>query len=124
MQIVYMTGQPRFFEFAIADSLEAVPDGATVVAKSSADGMVEQLDEHLFASMTDEEFFTFREVVQQAARSEDKQRAASSRTTTNPVRRFFRSFFRLVAEEELKPTEQPSRNGLPKMIERPVVEFR
>lgn len=92
MQIVYLTGEPRCYAFAIADDSATLPPGAIVLAESTDHSTIEYLDEHLFKTMTDEEFYTFRELTQRAARRE--RRRASARGPVNFLRRFRRAFLR------------------------------
>ena len=75
MQLVYATGQPRFMEFAIASTPDRVPAGARVFAACTAESAEEHLDEHTFGAMTDEEFFTFKQLVHRARQLEAERPA-------------------------------------------------
>jgi hypothetical protein len=70
MQFVYATGQPRNMEFAITSRQDRVPTGATIYATLCGSKAVENLDEHTFNAMSDEEFYTFRSLVQDARQGE------------------------------------------------------
>ncbi|HEY0099188.1 MAG TPA: hypothetical protein VGB76_09560 [Pyrinomonadaceae bacterium] len=73
MQFVYATGQPRNMEFAITSRQDRVPSGATVYATLCGSKAVENLDEHTFNAMSDEEFYTFRSLVQNARQGESAE---------------------------------------------------
>lgn len=80
MRLVYATGQPRFMEFNIASTPDRVPAGARVFAACTADRAEEHLDEQTFGAMSDEEFFTFKQLVYRARQLESqRQRAGGSR---------------------------------------------
>ena len=95
MQFVYATGQPRNMEFAVASRQDRVPSGATIYATLYRSGKaVENLDEHTFNAMSDEEFYTFRSLIQEArqdaahgARHRDDELAAA-----RPLRKIFQWF--------------------------------
>lgn len=70
MQFVYATGQPRNMEFAITSRQDRVPSGATIYATLCGSKAVENLDEHTFNAMSDEEFYTYRALVQNARQGE------------------------------------------------------
>lgn len=70
MQFVYATGQPRNMEFAITSRQDRVPSGATIYATLCGSKAVENLDEQTFNAMSDEEFYTFRSLVQNARQGE------------------------------------------------------
>jgi hypothetical protein len=73
MQFVYATGQPRNMEFAVTSRQDRVPSGATIYATLHRGGQaVENLDEHTFNAMSDEEFYTFRSLVQDARQDETR----------------------------------------------------
>lgn len=73
MQFVYATGQPRNMEFAITSRQDRVPTGATIYATLCGSRAVENLDEHTFNAMSDEEFYTFRSLVQDARQGESAE---------------------------------------------------
>ena len=66
MQFVYATGQPGHMEFATTNRQERVPSGATIYATLCGSKAVENLDEHTFNAMSDEEFYTYRSLIQNA----------------------------------------------------------
>jgi hypothetical protein len=63
MKIVYATGIPRAFEFAIAPAWGALPPEAIVFAICEGEHCHEPWDEYLFQSMSDEEFYTLRGMI-------------------------------------------------------------
>jgi hypothetical protein len=71
--LVTATGQPRNLEFAIVNGREVIPAGAQIYAIFSGEYAFEQLDEHLFDAMTDEEYFTFRTLAQDAREREARR---------------------------------------------------
>jgi hypothetical protein len=73
MQFVYATGQPRNMEFAVTNRQDRVPSGATIYATLCGSKAVENLDEHTFNTMSDEEFYTFRSLVQDARQQQQQQ---------------------------------------------------
>ncbi|HZG52465.1 MAG TPA: hypothetical protein VEZ40_10045 [Pyrinomonadaceae bacterium] len=95
MQFVYATGQPRNMKFAVTTRQDRVPSGATIYATLHGGGKaVENLDEHTFNAMSDEEFYTFRSLIQdarrveaQGARRRDREFAAA-----RPLRKIFQWF--------------------------------
>lgn len=95
MQFVYATGQPRNMEFAVTNRQDRVPSGATIYATLHGGGLtVESLDEHTFNAMTDEEFYTFRSLVQDA-RQKDAQgarRRGDELAAARPLRKIFQWF--------------------------------
>lgn len=74
MQFVYATGQPRNMEFAITSRQDRVPTGATIYATLCGSKAVENLDEHTFNAMSDEEFYAYRALIQDA-RQQQSERA-------------------------------------------------
>jgi hypothetical protein len=75
VHLVIGTGQPRQMDFAIADRREAIPAGWEIYATFSGDYAFAQLDEQLFDAMTDEEFFTFRALADEAREREARRLA-------------------------------------------------
>jgi hypothetical protein len=73
MQFVYATGQPRNMEFAITSQQNRVPTGATIYATLCGSKAVENLDEHTFNAMSDEEFYTYRALLQDARQQQDER---------------------------------------------------
>ena len=72
MQFVYATGQPRNMEFAVTSRQDRVPTGATIYATLCGSKAVENLDEHTFNAMSDEEFYTFRSLIQDARQQQQQ----------------------------------------------------
>jgi hypothetical protein len=73
MQFVYATGQPRNMEFAITSRQDRVPTGATIYATLYGSKAVENLDEHTFNAMSDEEFYAYRSLLQEASQQPDER---------------------------------------------------
>jgi len=62
-------------EFNIASTPDRVPAGARVFAACTAERAEEHLDEQTFGAMSDEEFFTFKQLVHRARQLESERRA-------------------------------------------------
>jgi len=94
MQFVYATGQPRNLEFAVTSRQDRVPSDATIYATLHRGGeAVENLDEHTFNAMSDEEFYTFRSLVQDARQDEARgARRADEHAAARPLRKIFQWF--------------------------------
>lgn len=92
MQFVYATGQPRNLKFAVANRQDRVPSGATIYATLHRGGKaVENLDEHTFNAMSDEEFYAFRSLIQDA-RQKETQGARTGDLAARPLRKIFQWF--------------------------------
>lgn len=89
MQIVYATGSPRYLEFYLAKRREAVPQGATIFAICDGERTIENQDEDLFNAITDEEYFTFRAMVTQAARIESHPCGSTRQSMPSSLRKLF-----------------------------------
>ena len=89
MQFVYATGQPRNMEFAITSRQDRVPTGATIYATLCGSKAVENLDEHTFNAMSDEEFYTFRSLVQDARQQGESVEAPGGATTQKGLNKIF-----------------------------------
>jgi len=70
MRVIYATGQHRHLDFAIADKRADVPAGAVVFALCTAERTIENLDEDLFGAISDEEYYTFRGLVNESGIAE------------------------------------------------------
>jgi hypothetical protein len=93
MQFVYATGQPRNMKFAVANRQDRVPSGATIYATLQRDGKaVENLDEHTFNAMSDEEFYTYRSLVQDARQKETRGGRTGELAAARPLRKIFQWF--------------------------------
>jgi hypothetical protein len=66
-------------EFAVTSRQDRVPSGATVYATLCGSKAVENLDEHTFNAMSDEEFYTFRALVQNARQQSESGSARNDR---------------------------------------------
>jgi hypothetical protein len=80
MQFVYATGQPRNMEFAITSRQERVPSGATIYATLCGSKAVENLDEQTFNAMSDEEFYAYRSLLQDARQQQQQGDGAETRS--------------------------------------------
>jgi hypothetical protein len=76
MQFVYATGQPRNMEFAITNRQDRVPTGATIYATLCDSKAVENLDEHTFNAMSDEDFYAYRALLQNARQQQQQGEGA------------------------------------------------
>ncbi|MCA1566454.1 MAG: hypothetical protein LC803_12600 [Acidobacteria bacterium] len=93
MQFIYATGQPRNMEFAVTSREDRVPSGATIYATLYRGGKaVENLDEHTFNAMSDEEFYTFRSIIQDARQQDEAQGARTGELAARPLRKIFQWF--------------------------------
>lgn len=86
MQVIYATGQPGMLDFAIAEQRRAVPDGATVFAICAGDRVVSQVDERLFAAISDVEYYNYMALLRDALKRE--KRRLRDRNAATTVRRF------------------------------------
>ena len=80
MHLVTGTGRPRNLDFNIVNGREAIPAGTHIYAVFSGEDAFEQLDEDLFDAMTDEEYFTFRALAQEAREREARSPRAETPT--------------------------------------------
>jgi len=98
LHLVIGTGQPRNLKFAIVSGRETLPVGAQVYATFTGEYAFQQLDEHTFDAMTDEEYFTFRALAQDArgreARSRQAEAATHARSLVGKVREWLLSRLR------------------------------
>jgi hypothetical protein len=85
LQIVYATSTPRFLEFYLTDKREAVPAGATVFAICTNDHIIENQDEDLFNTITDEEYYELKAMINEAERIETERKPS----TRNLLSKFF-----------------------------------
>lgn len=92
MQFVYATGQPRNMEFAVTSRQDRVPSGATVYATLCGSKAVENLDEQTFNAMSDEEFYTFRSLVQNARQQGESRNAQNGAATGKGLNKILQWF--------------------------------
>lgn len=92
MQFVYATGQPRNMEFAIASRQDRVPTGATIYATLYGSKAVENLDEHTFNAMSDEEFYTYRALIQDARRQCESAAAGNGNYAPAAIKGLYKIF--------------------------------
>ena len=92
MHLVIGTGQARSLDFTIVSGRDTIPAGARVYAIFSGDYASDQLDEYLFDTMTDEEYYTFRALAQDAraleALGRQAQTAAPAESLVGRLRRW------------------------------------
>jgi len=89
MQVIYAIGQPRLLEFTVTDRPQTVPAGAIVFAicdGNRRESLTPQLDEDLFAVITDEEYYTYMALLRDAVEGEKKRLRDRPATI---MRRFF-----------------------------------
>ncbi|PYS51809.1 MAG: hypothetical protein DMF68_03145 [Acidobacteria bacterium] len=89
MRVIYATGQPRYLNFAVVDRREDVPAGATLFAICTTSRTMENMDEDLFDAITDEEYYTFRQLVTEAEQLERTQARPQQSTIRLSLKRFF-----------------------------------
>lgn len=94
MEVIYAEGRPGHLEFYTTETRESVPAGAIIFAICTRTHTVENMDEDLFEAITDQEYFTIKEMVYDAARREAAQgevrRLTTQSTLEISVTRFFR----------------------------------
>src|SRR3954468_10892949 len=100
MHIVYATNSPRFLEFYLTEKRESIPEGATILAICAGDCTVENQDEDFFNAITDEEYFTLRQMVSQAELLERAREPNRKDATQSPLLRFFCSLLKLTLGEK------------------------
>jgi hypothetical protein len=80
MKIVYATGQPRHFEFAIVSNRIHIPKEATIPAVIDGERTDNQLDEHVFNAIDDQEYYELQKLIHEAQLSECKPNNMSGAT--------------------------------------------
>jgi hypothetical protein len=70
LRIVYAINSPRNFEFYLTENRQSVPKGATIFAICTKNQTIENQEEDLFESITDQEYYTVRRMVAEAERLE------------------------------------------------------
>jgi hypothetical protein len=94
MQVIYAIGRPGHLDFYSDDKREAVPAGAIIFAICTATKTIENTDEDLFDAITDQEYFTMKQMVYEATKCEAIELRARRPTTQSTleisVNRFFR----------------------------------
>lgn len=94
MEVIYAKGRPGHLDFYSTDKRENVPDGAIIFAVCTAARAIENTDEDLFDSITDQEYFTVQEMIYEATRREavrcQAERQAAPLILEISVSRFFR----------------------------------
>lgn len=91
MQLVYATGRPRNFEFAVASGHHHLPAGARIMAVCDGSLTDSQLDEQTFGAMTDEEYYTLQGLIASSQRTESaRPTTLPRREQTGSLRRIFR----------------------------------
>lgn len=99
MRVIYATGQPRSLSFAVTQSRKAVPPGAILFAICTAERTIENLDEDLFNAITDEEYYSFRALVNEAEQLEK----AGQPMRRSALELYFDSFFQWLCGRKGKP---------------------
>ena len=75
MHLVIGSGQPGHLDFTICSG-PAIPAGAQIYATFA--GEKEHIDEHLFNTMTEEEYYSFCALAQEARQREARSRQAKT----------------------------------------------
>jgi hypothetical protein len=91
MQLIYAMGEPKRMSFAVATTPTALPPGALVYAICDGTSMVERVDDDTYEAMSDIEYLTFKQVVDDARRHE--LRRTSSETPKAGAFRRLRQWF-------------------------------
>lgn len=99
MTIVYATGGPRSFEFAVAHDRRKVPEGAAVMAVCDGPSTTKLLDDDTFERMSDEEYYELQGVIADAGR--DERARAGAGGEGGPLGEFWRALPRCRACEWL-----------------------
>jgi hypothetical protein len=86
VQVIYATGEPGYLDFAIVEQRRAVPGGARVFAICKGDRVVSELDEMLFAAISDVDYYNYMAVLREAL--EREKRRLRERHPATIVRRF------------------------------------
>ncbi|MDX6695818.1 MAG: hypothetical protein QOF02_3421 [Blastocatellia bacterium] len=73
MQLIYAMGEAGRMTFAVAAAPSALPVGAFVYAICDGASAVERIDEETCARMTEREYLTFKQMVNDAWRQELRQ---------------------------------------------------
>ncbi|HUQ33348.1 MAG TPA: hypothetical protein VM095_14600 [Pyrinomonadaceae bacterium] len=87
MRIVYAINGPRRFEFHLTDNRRSVSKDATIFAICTKDQTIENQDEDLFELITDQEYYTVRQMVAEAERLEKEDVPIGK--NGNFIRRFY-----------------------------------
>ena len=85
MQVIYATGEPGYLDFAIVEQRRAVPAGARVFAVCNGDRVVSELDERLFAAISDVDYYDYMAILREAL--EREKRRLHERNAATMVRR-------------------------------------
>lgn len=85
MELVYATGQ-RDREFRIASGRAEVPAGARVYATCTAEASTEEVGEHTFSTMTDEEYYALKAQVREARARAAARLATAESAPRGPAR--------------------------------------
>src|SRR4051794_36463905 len=99
MHIVYTTNSPRFLEFYLTEKREAIPEGANILAVCTDDCTIENQDEDFFNAITDEEYFTLRQMVMKAERLE-RERGQNRIDSNQSLHKLFRRLLKLISGEK------------------------
>jgi hypothetical protein len=99
MHIVYTTNSPRFLEFYLTEKREAIPEGANILAVCTDDCTIENQDEDFFNAITDEEYFTLRQMVMKAERLE-RERGQNRIDSNQSLHKLFRRLLKLIPGEK------------------------
>ena len=82
MHLVIGTGQPANLDFTIVSG-RVIPAGAQIYAIFSGENDFEQFDEHLFNAMTDQEYYSFRALAEEARQREARSWRAGNASSAS-----------------------------------------
>ncbi|HYO92040.1 MAG TPA: hypothetical protein VEQ40_10405 [Pyrinomonadaceae bacterium] len=92
MQLIYAVGGSGRMSFGVTNMLTSLPAGASVYAVCDGTSAVERVDEHTYAEMTEREYLTFKQMVNDAHRQE-LVRVRSRVAPAGGFRRFLQALF-------------------------------
>lgn len=86
MQLIYATGEPGRMKFAVGATPTSLPTGAVVYAVCDEMSVAERMDDDAYSEMSEVEYLTFKQMVNDAWRRELK--AFRQIAPTGAFRRF------------------------------------
>lgn len=92
MQLIYATGRRERMTFATAHRLTSLPPGAVVYAICDGTSTVERFDEETIEKMSDVEYLSFKQIVDDARRRELRPTQEAGAAPAGAFRRLLRWF--------------------------------
>lgn len=92
MQLIYAVGGSGRMSFSVTNSLTSLPPGAVVYAVCDGASAVERVDEQTYEAMTEREYLTFKQMVDDAYRQE-LRRVRRMAAPAGAFRRFLQGLF-------------------------------